>query len=262
MKNIRYGVNMGFMYSFNVGDEIPYFNNMSDQEQSAIERNIVEVINDSFVKTGDEDYLTARFLALKGLERAFFWSASQAIEKYLKAFLLMRGESIKANSRGHQLVSLLNKAKKLDKRLDNVSFDFHPSLIVSSVAREHLKKLSLHVFIEDMESHGSPNNRYNEKGVDFNSAHLLGLDSFLFTLRSIIGVPDIFKSFKKIDADLMYAFKVNNPLFNDQNNVVLLDIPSPEFPIRISMNVTYLDYLRQNKPSGIELKWLDLKMKI
>ena len=80
---------LSYIYSFKCGDELEHFDKLPDYEQANIERYIVQVISDSFVKPADEDYVTARLLAKKGLHRAFFWAACQALEKYLKAFLLM-----------------------------------------------------------------------------------------------------------------------------------------------------------------------------
>jgi hypothetical protein len=84
---------MGFIYSFDIGKEIPHFKMMSTQLQSSAECNAVEVIYESFVVPGDQDFLMARLLAQKGLHRGFYWAAAQAAEKYLKAFLLMNGVS-------------------------------------------------------------------------------------------------------------------------------------------------------------------------
>lgn len=254
---------MNFIFGFNVWDEFPYFKDLSDQEQATIETNIVRVINDSYVITGDQDYLVARFLAQKGLTRAFFWSASQTIEKYLKAFLLMNGQSIKDKKfNSHKLFPLLTEARKIDPTLDKISFELHPSINVDITVKKHLKNLSLHTFIEHIQSHGSPNNRYNQEGVDFNTAYLFGLDNFAFAVRSRIGVPDIFFSFNKIDKELIHTFRINNPFFNEGDDIFLRDIPSPEFPICLGVSVTHLDFLKKNRLNSIELRWLDSKMKL
>ncbi|MBN8239137.1 HEPN domain-containing protein [Marinobacter hydrocarbonoclasticus] len=80
---------LSYIYSLKCGDELEHFDKLPDYEQANIERYIVQVISDSFVKPADEDYVTARLLVKKGMHRAFFWAACQALEKYLKAFLLM-----------------------------------------------------------------------------------------------------------------------------------------------------------------------------
>ena len=82
---------MNFFYNFDIGKEIPHFKRMSTDIQSRAESDVVEVIYESFVLPGDQDYFMARLLAQKGLHRGFHWAAAQATEKYLKAFLLMNG---------------------------------------------------------------------------------------------------------------------------------------------------------------------------
>jgi len=64
--------NLSFVYSFKCEDEIDHFKKLPDDAQCNIERYIVEAINESFIEPADEDYLTARFLAQRGLHRAFF----------------------------------------------------------------------------------------------------------------------------------------------------------------------------------------------
>lgn len=99
-------------YSYNVGDTIERFTTCTPEEQGNIEAHIAQVIIDSFVKPADDDYVAARALAIGGLHRSFFWSAAQTVEKYLKAFLLLHGVSVKDAS--HKLSGLLTKAKKVD----------------------------------------------------------------------------------------------------------------------------------------------------
>src|SRR5690554_3518498 len=113
---------MNYIYSFKVEDGLPYLKGMPEDMLGIIESDIVRVINESFVITADQDYLTARFLSQKGLGRAFFWSASQSIEKYLKTFLLMNGESIRENS-DHKLFPLLTKASRIDQTLRTITID-------------------------------------------------------------------------------------------------------------------------------------------
>lgn len=97
---------MGFIYSFDMSKEMPYFKSMPEHLQASAESNAVEVIYESFVIPADEDYLMSRLLAQKGLTRGFYWAATQATEKYLKAFLLMNGQSVKGFI-GHPIKSYL-----------------------------------------------------------------------------------------------------------------------------------------------------------
>lgn len=254
---------MDFVYNFKIEDDLPYLKGLPDQELASAEINIVRVINDSFIVTADQDYLSARFLAIKRLHRAFFWSASQAIEKYLKAFLLMNGVCIKDKKfNNHKISLLLEEAEKIDPTIKLISFKIHPAITIANETKKHLKVLDINKFINAIETNGSPSNRYNQKGITFNTSYLLGLDNFVYFLREKIGVPNISQSLEKFDSELISAFKLNNPLFTDGDNTTLFPIPCPEFPINLNFTVTHLDFLRKNMPNGIELIWLDKKMKL
>ncbi|MDO8342103.1 MAG: HEPN domain-containing protein [Cellvibrio sp.] len=249
-----------FVYSFSIVDDLPYLKGLSDNELASAEINIVQVINDSFIVTADEDYLHARFLAIKRLHRAFFWSAAQAIEKYLKAFLLMNGVSVKENS--HKIFPLLEKAIQIDPTIKLTSLNTHKAIKINEKTKKHLKKLNIESFINDIQANGTPNNRYNQQGITFNTSHLLGLDSFVYFLREKIGAPNIFHNLEKYDSELISAFKLNNPFFTDGDTNTLHPIPSHEFPINLQVTVTHLDFLRKNRKNGIEMTWLDKKMKL
>jgi hypothetical protein len=54
-----------------------------------------DVVHDLFVRTADENYITARSCAVNRLYTDFFWLAVHALEKYLKAVLLLNGSSSK-----------------------------------------------------------------------------------------------------------------------------------------------------------------------
>lgn len=71
---------LNYVYSFKCKDDLEHFERLSADAQESVEGYIVEVICESFVEPADEDYITARLLAQKGMHRAFFWAASQAME--------------------------------------------------------------------------------------------------------------------------------------------------------------------------------------
>ena len=61
-------------------------------EMNALKNNVVTQM---FVDTADQNYLIARWAYHRGLFLDFFWNACQALEKYLKASLLLNGKSAK-----------------------------------------------------------------------------------------------------------------------------------------------------------------------
>ena len=58
------------------------------------------IVTSMFVDPGDENYVMARIAYHGGLYQDFFWNAAQATEKYLKASLLLNGETLIKNN-GH-----------------------------------------------------------------------------------------------------------------------------------------------------------------
>jgi HEPN domain len=254
---------MGFMYSFDMSKEIAHFKRLPENIQSSAERNVVDVIYESFVVPGDQDYLMSRLLAQKGLPRGFYWAAAQAIEKYLKAFLLIRGVSVKNKS--HGINNLFKEAIKIDTSLAHFNILPHPIIQVENSVSQHLKTFVRSDFINDIAKHGCPDNRYNAFGVEYNIGHLFAMDSLAFQLRREIGVKSIHESFKRLSPDLILIFEKNNPFFHSEKDQPPIKIPSTETPIQFSCSVTTLDFLtkHRSKPGYNEaLRWLNVKMQL
>lgn len=255
---------MGFIYSFDMSREIDHFKLMPEYMQSSAECNAVDVIYESFVVPGDQDYLMSRLLAQKGLPRGFYWAAAQAIEKYLKAFLLMNGEGVKG-FRAHPIKALFEAASRIDASIADLNIMPHRSIQVDAILSHHLKKFAATGFIDDLERHGSADNRYNAFGVKYNTGHLCAMDSLSFQLRRKIGAIPIDESFKNLSPDLILIFKKNNPWFQTEGNQLPNRIPSEEFPIQYSSSVTKLEFLIKNDSNPaykLALQWLKAKMKL
>lgn len=252
---------MKFTYSFDISEYSPHVVCLMKEDQSYIEQQIVMVIYDSFIISGDEDYLTARLLAQKGLSRAFYWAAAQSIEKYLKALLLLHGHSVLKFKR-HNIEKLFKEAVKLDGDLEKISLTSSNNLNINKEFSELIESFTLEEFIKNIDKHGCADNRYNSFGVQFDTWTLFALDNFLFHLRNRLDVPDILKSFKNIDEDLVNTFKDNNPLFCE-SEFFHTEIPSKKFQIRASSSVTTLDYVDSNEIDHRHkyvLTWLNGKM--
>lgn len=253
---------LSYVYSFRCEDDLEHFDKLPDAVQGSIERQIVNVIRDSFVEPADEDYVSARLLAQKGMHRAFFWAASQALEKYLKAFLLMRGSAVD-RFKGHPIAALHREACSVDKQFATVDTRPHPSIkIHPNTPKSSIEEFSVASFIKGIEEHGSPDNRYNSFGLDFNSGYLFALDSYIFGLRNLIGVPSIEEALRKMEQGLVEAFSAYNPWFAP-TETDLPEIPNEDFNLRISYTVTTLDILTgPHPPHGSEfvLQWLNGKM--
>lgn len=250
-----------FVYEFKVEDKIPYAERLPREFKTSSECNIVDVIYESFVVTADQDYLTARLLAQSGLYRAFYWAAAQSIEKYLKAFLLLRGESVKDGT--HGVRNLFARASTLDVSLLAFTIEPHALLPVPEHARAYLKTFSTAEFLRDIDRFGHPDNRYNSFGVDFNSGYLFALDHFIFCIRGAMVVPDIWQSLRRVEIHLIDTFAKHNPWFLREPTTP--DSSLTEILVTDSMAVTKLDFLvkqNQNPPYRLALKWLNQMMKL
>lgn len=248
-----------------MGKKIDYFSSMPDDVQANAERHAVDVIYESFVVPADQDFLMARFLAQNGLHRNFYWAAAQAIEKYLKAFILMNGGELK-NSKDHSIKKLFEVAKNIDHSLASIDTQPHNAIIVHPELNNFVKKFSVSEFVKELDTHGNSNNRYNAMGIVYNTGHLFALDSFSFNVRRKIGAPSIDFSFKGVSENLMEAFNIYNPWFNSGLDELIEMIPNKDFCVEHVPNVTWFEFIRNNEDKNvaynIALKWLREMMKL
>jgi hypothetical protein len=256
---------MDFYYNFDMGLELPSFDRMPEQIQEQAEVAVVRIIYESFVVPGDHDYLMSRLLAKERLSRGFYWAAAQAIEKYLKTFLLMNGKDVRKFSHTHPIRALLDAASQLDASICSLDIHPHRDIRIANGQEGKVRKFRIEDFIQDIGNYGGSDSRYNAHGVRYNTGHLLALDSLLFHLRNRLGVPSICESFKDLSPELVTVFEKNNPWFRMEENVSVVEIPSEEFPIVSSGACTTLEYALKYKHSPaykLALQWLGKKMKV
>lgn len=253
-------VQSGFVYGFEIDSKTPLAKHLNEPEKFEAERYAVQVIYDSFVITADQDYLAARLLAQSGLYRPFFWSAAQAIEKYLKTLLLMNGKST-LEFQGHPIKKLFNQAIKVEPHIASLNIEPHQKIQKDTDSSALIETYSLDNFITELEEHGSPNNRYNASGVFYNNGHLFALDSLAFKLRSNICVPPIDESFRGIDSNLVTSFQNMNYWFN----IIHQAHEAHQLPCVNSGSVTTLDFLTEHRDQlqyRVAMNWLQARMKL
>lgn len=142
------------------------------------------VVTSMFVDTADENYLMARLAYHSGLYQDFFWNAAQATEKYLKASLLLNGETLVKNNGhnkfGHSLVRLFRK-------VETYGADFFPGNLTkpSQLSDIHWKSETPRAFIERLNAAGDPSARYNVYGYTKRWEDLCHLDQFLWFARRL-----------------------------------------------------------------------------
>lgn len=70
-----------------------------------------DIIKEMFIRTADENYVVARWAYQNDLITDFFWNSVHALEKYMKAVLLLNGRSVKKFS--HGIEELYKEVKEL-----------------------------------------------------------------------------------------------------------------------------------------------------
>lgn len=135
-----------------------------------------------FRDAADEDYLLARISMRLRLHHQFYWSAQQALEKYLKCALILNGGN--ASSQGHDL-------KKLFDEIAEIAGGLIPTLFVppnnfpklSGVPNRGFEIFS--EFVDRMNSEGSTNVRYRAYSIAPQNFDLHKLDELCFQIRRI-----------------------------------------------------------------------------
>jgi len=135
----------------------------------------------AFRVPADEDMIIARFSIINGLHRQFFWSASQAIEKYFKCILLGHGENAKFSHRWNEAYK---KARKTTTPLSYLpEYLERPARL-----REwggHKYDEAFDDFLDRIEYFGGPGVRYNEISTVVMPYDIYKFDTVCWHLRSL-----------------------------------------------------------------------------
>jgi hypothetical protein len=133
------------------------------------------LVQKMFVTTADGNYILARNAFFMALDYDFFWLGAHALEKYLKAVLLMNGRS--ALSQGHQIVQLFDEVKNMDARL---AID---ALVDPQIEDLGWRQESVREFLVRLSELGSPDNRYGVYGFSQRMEDLFKLDQAVWLIR-------------------------------------------------------------------------------
>ncbi|ATF17836.1 HEPN domain-containing protein [Phaeobacter gallaeciensis] len=127
----------------------------------------------------DEDYIASRACAKMGLRFNFFWSAQQALEKILKATLLLNGhECLKV---GHNICKAFEISQEIAGDLLPKIHIPHNSLRNRNFSFGYTQTTL--DFVSQINLQGDTNNRYRHYGTTFQFADLYKLDELYFMLR-------------------------------------------------------------------------------
>jgi len=137
------------------------------------------LVRELFVRTADENYVTARWCAMNQLDIDFLWLAVHALEKYLKAVLLLNGHSSRNHS--HNIVSLYDAVKTFAADLLPTLLQRPPGLDV-----HHWFDRTPEAFIERLLDNGNADNRYLIYGYSTRLEDLYMLDTMVFAIRRLV----------------------------------------------------------------------------
>lgn len=221
-----------------------------------------KLIKEIFVDTADEDYAVARWLFLNYLPRQFFWSASQALEKYLKAVLLLKGRSVKDYN--HKLVDLYAEVM----RHDNGAI---PTKLVAPEQVKFFSDLSwgnlwgdsnTEKFICHINKNGDSSNRYDYFGIEQVFGDLYKLDQIVLALRNIfvesLGIDD----FKTKTGD--FTDSISNSFYENNFSFAPKGFQHQELGLKSTTTISSLRVLYKNdilNASGLR-NWVENNIKI
>lgn len=139
-------------------------------------------IHRMFVGSADEDYAVARAAAKRSLHYQFAWSSQQAVEKLLKATMLMNGHPVTTVHSG--LVANYN-----------ICLDFCDDLLplVLCPPKQFARWKGFgspffepaEAYLKRVETAGDPNNRYRTFSLNSSFLDLHKLDQLVFFLRRV-----------------------------------------------------------------------------
>ena len=136
------------------------------------------LVQEFFVNTADDNYITARWCFVNKLHNDYSWLAVHALEKYMKAMLLLNGRSVKRYS--HNIVPIYGKVKCLAPDLLPDDLKKPDDLETSRWRRECPDQ-----FVKRLYKSGNPDNRYQISGLYRLDEDLFKLDLMVYALRRL-----------------------------------------------------------------------------
>lgn len=157
-------------------------NVLHPEQNDRFVRRANEIVIESFIFTGDRDYLTARFAFFQKQSYLFLWSAAQALEKYLKANILLLGCG--AIKRIHEHTKLAKTLR--ETHAERLEID---TTVPGGGAEQGVTlwpNLDVDGFLQRIETLGSPNVRYDQVQLEVHLQDLVLLDRMAFRLRHLL----------------------------------------------------------------------------
>ncbi len=147
-------------------------------------RNIVEEL---FIKTADDNYVTARWCYANAFDVDFFWLAVHALEKYLKAVLLLNGRSGKAGTVAGKQVSFGHDIVRLWADVKPLAPELLPAMLTcpTEIEDPSWHDMTPEQFVQRLYNMGHADNRYQLSGYVLREGDLFKLDQLVFAVRRL-----------------------------------------------------------------------------
>ncbi len=153
-----------------------------------IDADKLTIVRGLFIATADDNYITARWCHQHGLNIDFFWLAVHALEKYMKAVLLLNGRSATDYKRasgkpkpfGHDLEALYGELGSIAARLLPERFARPVIIDVGAWIDETIPD-----YMACLHTKGNADNRYMVFGYAFIPDQLAKFDQAVFALRRL-----------------------------------------------------------------------------
>lgn len=167
------------------------------------------IVDELFIKTADDNYVTARWCFHQNLNVDFFWLAVHCVEKYLKAVLLINGKT----SLGYR-----HDINKLYAAVRTFADDLLPSVPTKPdrMPPGFWVEEQFEQFIGRLYRDGQADNRYQLYGYTKLPQDLWKLDQLVFNIRRICRPLDVNVSEKKIKGNRQLSNRdvlKNNPKY-------------------------------------------------
>lgn len=147
-------------------------------EISSFERSAYEIVRQTFVDTADDNYVVARWCFRNSLNVDFKWLAVHALEKYMKAALVLNGVPVKGL--GHDVREIYDK-------LERIAGDLLPKLLAKPERASAVfwKEETPRRFLERLYQDGNADNRYMLFGYVRYVEDIFKLDRTVFSVRRL-----------------------------------------------------------------------------
>lgn len=153
-----------------------------------------QIVRKLFVDTADDNYITARWCFMEGLNVDYFWLAVHALEKYMKAALLMNGRSSKSyrdttgncQRLGHDITILYEQVKLMCPEAAR-SEELLPGQLrqPQELDNDYWFDESPEDFLMRLYDNGNAHNRYQIFGFQQFYDSIFKFDKMVFALRRL-----------------------------------------------------------------------------